>query len=200
MYRWKQRDIHEKREVRRHRIEQLHAQIACNNVLLPRIKEISTKLANSTDSTPPTVYFNNLIEKTRANPSPDCPPGNDSSKLEQTYDGMLLSLLQGVAESTNKKIKEAGVTAADKEEKLSKALADEMKMHVKQLGETIEKNKNEVANEEAEQKKHITSEDMHDGFDSKVNMLCAVADFAVFNLRAVHSSKTRTASDTERED
>lgn len=113
---------------------------------------------------------------------------------------MLLSLLQGVAESTNKKIKEAGVTAADKEEKLSKALADEMKMHVKQLGETIEKNKNEVANEEAEQKKHITSEDMHDGFDSKVNMLCAVADFAVFNLRAVHSSKTRTASDTERED
>jgi len=167
LIRWKQRDIHEKRELRKHKIKTLEAQIDCNKVLLPRITEISKKLVDPNSSTPATVYFNSLVEQLRTNPSRDCPPGNDPSKLEHTYDGMLLSLLNMVGEVAKEKVKEAGVLEADKEERLAKELAAEMTVHVKQLGETIEKDKKQLEEEESEQKKHITMDDLHEGFESK---------------------------------
>lgn len=108
------------------------------------------------------------MEQLEKNPSKDCPPGHDPSKLEQTYDGMLLSLLHQVGEAAKVSIKEAGVTEDLREEKLGKALADGMGEHVGRLRETIENDKRELETEEKEQKKHITSEDLHDGFDSKV--------------------------------
>ena len=168
--RWKQRDIHEKRELRKQTIAKLRAQIDCNNVLLPRITSISTALANPAPSIPPTVYFNSLAEQLEKNPSRDCPLTNDPSKLEQTYDGMLLSLLKQVGEDAKVKIKDAGILEADREEKLAKALANGMAEHVKRLKETIDKDVEKLAQEEREQKKHITSEDLHEGFDSKVSL------------------------------
>jgi len=177
-HRWKQRDIHEKREMRKHHIAKLHAQIACNNVLLPRIKEIANTLADPAPSTPPTVYFNSLVEKLEKNPSRDCPPTNDSTKFEQTYDGMLLSLLKQVGEDTRTKVKEAGTAEAEREQKLAKHLASGMADHVKRLKETIDKDTTELEKEEAEQKKRITTDDIHEGFSNKVcisrDNLCAV--------------------------
>ncbi|KAF8967018.1 hsp90-like protein [Flammula alnicola] len=167
LIRWKQRDIHEKRELRKHKIQTLTAQISCNEILLPRIKKILNDLTNPSTSTPAPVYFNSLVDQLQTNPSRDCPPGNDPSKLEQTYDGMLLSLLKMVGEKAREKVKEAGLLEADKDERLTKELAAEMAVHVKQLGETIEKDKKELETEEAEQKKHITMDDLHEGFESK---------------------------------
>ncbi|KDR82905.1 hypothetical protein GALMADRAFT_238552 [Galerina marginata CBS 339.88] len=167
LIRWKQRDIHEKREQRKHKMKTLEAQIACNKVLLPRITEIAKKLADPSSPTPSTVYFNSLVEQLRTNPSRDCPPGNDPSKLEHTYDGMLLSLLNMVGEIAKEKVKAAGVLEADKEERLAKELSAEMTVHVKQLGETIEKDEKQLVEEENELKKHITMDDLHDGFESK---------------------------------
>ena len=164
-----QRTIHQKREDRKHKIATLEAQIACNNILLPRITEIADNLSSHNHPEPATVYFNNLVSKLQVNPSKDCPPGNDPNKLEQTYDGMLLSLLKMVTEKAKQRVQEAGVVGdADKQERLEKELQVEMKMHVKQLSETIEKNQKELDHEEAERKKKITMEDMHEGFDSKV--------------------------------
>jgi len=80
---------------------------------------------------------------------------------------MLLSLLSMVSEKANERFKEAGTTESEKEERLAKELATEMATHVKQLGETIEKDQKELENEEKEQKKHITMDDLHDGFESK---------------------------------
>ncbi|KAF4617732.1 hypothetical protein D9613_006127 [Agrocybe pediades] len=164
LIRWKQRDIHEKREARKQKIASLKAQIACNQVLLPRITEIAENLKSPKNELPPHVYFQSLIEKITRNPSRDCPPGNDPNKLEHTYDGMLLSLLRMVAEKCSERVKDAG---DDKDEKLAKELAAEMDLHVKQLTETIEKDQKEMEAEEREQKKHITSEDLHEGFESK---------------------------------
>jgi cell division cycle protein 37 len=39
------------------------------------------------------------------------------------------------------------------------------------LKETIDKDIEKLAEEEKEQKKHITSDDLHEGFDSKVGPL-----------------------------
>jgi cell division cycle protein 37 len=84
---------------------------------------------------------------------------------------MLLSLLKQVGEDAKVKVKDAGVTEADRDEKLAKALANGMAEHVKRLKETIDKDIEKLAEEEKEQKKHITSDDLHEGFDSKVGPL-----------------------------
>ena len=160
-----QRNIHEKREIRKQKISTLEAQIACNKVLLPRITEIANHLSRE----PATVYFNNLISKLQANPSKDCPPGNDPNKLDHTYDGMLLSLLKMVTEKAKQRVEEAGLVGeAGKQERLEGELQNEMQMHVKQLTETIAKDQQELEDEDAERRKKITMEDLHDGFDSKV--------------------------------
>ena len=83
---------------------------------------------------------------------------------------MILSLLKQVGEDAKVKVKDAGVIEADKQDKLGKALANDMAEHVKRLKETIDKDVEKLAQEEKEQKKHITSEDLHDGFDSKVSL------------------------------
>lgn len=154
--------------MRNQKIGNLKAQIACNQVLLPRIKEIADKVASPSDSTPATVYFNALIDKLQNNPSRDCPPGNDPNKLEQTYDGMLLSLLKLVVEKAKERVNKAGVLESEKEDRLQKELTSEMLIHVQQLGETVEKDQLELDTELAEKSKRITTEDIHDGFESKV--------------------------------
>ncbi|KAJ7695640.1 hsp90-like protein [Mycena rosella] len=167
LIRWKQRDIHEKREQRKVKIDHLRAQIACNNVLYPRIQSIQASLTSSNLDKPRTAYFNSLVEQLEKNPSKECPPGNDPTKAEQTYDGMLLSLLHQVVSEAAKVVKEAGVTDDQREEKLGKALEEGMAEHVVRLKETIDNDSKTLEEEEKEQKKHITSEDMHDGFANK---------------------------------
>jgi len=76
-----------------------------------------------------------------------------------------------VAEKSFERVKDE-VAGSEKDEKLAKELAAEMGLHVKQLTETIEKDQKEVEEEEREQKKHITSEDLHEGFESKVQGIC----------------------------
>ena len=166
---WKQRDIHEKREIRKEKIRHLQAQIDCNKVLLPRIKEIHSNLVNPSSSVSVTSYFNSLVEQLQTNPSTDSPPGADPTKLEQTYDGMVLSLLKMVSEKAKDKVKETDVVGAEKDARLAKELAVEVATHVQQLGDTIDKNQKELDDELKEQKKHITSDDLHEGFDSKVS-------------------------------
>ncbi|KAF5382759.1 hypothetical protein D9615_002899 [Tricholomella constricta] len=167
LIRWKQRDIHEKREMRKHNIAKLRAQIACNNVLLQRITDISKTLSDPNPSTPPTTYFNSLVERLEKNPSRDCPPGNNPDKSEQTYDGMLLSLVKQVAEDSRVKVKEAGALEVERDAKIAKFLASNMAEHVTRLAETIKKDTAELEAEEKEQKKHITMDDLRDGFSSK---------------------------------
>ena len=165
----KQHDIHDKRELRKHKINTLKAQIACNKVLLPCIKRFHADVGSSLSSTSAPAYFNALVARLQTNPSPDCPPGNDPTKLEQTYDGILLSLLKMVAETATARVKELGTPEADKDTKLTEELADEMEVHVKRLGEAIQKDETELDTEEAELRKHITM-DLHEGFESHVRL------------------------------
>ncbi|KAL0580632.1 hsp90 co-chaperone Cdc37 [Marasmius crinis-equi] len=167
LIRWKQRDIHEKRETRKHKIASLRAQIDCNNVLLPRIREIYAKISSPSSSTTPTVYFNSLVEQLKQNPSKDCPPGNDPSKIEHTYDGMILNLLEQVSAKSKQEVQDSSILESEKEEKIGKALVDGMKFHCEELKKTIDRDSAELEDETKEQQKHITSDDLHDGFSSK---------------------------------
>ena len=81
---------------------------------------------------------------------------------------MLLILFQKVTQDARDKLKGLNLQESEKEEKLGKQLAEEMATHVVQLGEMIEKDKRDLQEEIAEQKKKITTEDMHDGFETHV--------------------------------
>lgn len=159
--RLKQRTIHEQRETRKHRIAQLKADLACNSILEPRLQQIAKDVEVQG---PP--YFSQLVDKFKNNPSPDAPPTN--APEQKSYDEMLLSLLLQVWEDAKK-------AGADKDDpKLGDKLTEGLKKHVKMMGEHQNKLKEEIEKEEAEQKKKITSDDLHEGWDSHVRLVLYV--------------------------
>jgi cell division cycle protein 37 len=166
LIRWKQRDIHEKREIRKTKIASLSAEIACNDVLLLRLRSILDSLKSPDPSFPSlTSYFNSLVDRLQRDPSPEKPPTNSLGQVAATtYDAMVLSLLMQVSDAAKKKV-EATQNHSDAE--LGDALIEELNHHVVKLGEVQNTHRQDLALEENEQKKHITSEDMHDGFQNK---------------------------------
>ncbi|KZT25387.1 hypothetical protein NEOLEDRAFT_1045044, partial [Neolentinus lepideus HHB14362 ss-1] len=149
----RQRDIHEKRELRKQRINHIKPEIACNQVLHPRLVSIKEQVAADGPD-----YFSSLVERLRTNPSPDAPPTNAPN--QPTYDAMILSLLLQVYEEAKKK----GVTKGDP--KLGETLVAALDTHVKQLGEHTEKLEKELDELEEEQKKKITSDDIKEGWEN----------------------------------
>lgn len=157
-YRWKQRDIHEKREIRKARIAFLRNEIDCNNILIPRFKSISASLSSPPDGLSPEAFYNQTVEKLQTHPSDAKPPtGNPQQK---TYDAIVLEVLLKVVENVK--------SAAGKEGDVGARLKAEIDNNVVQMVKRNGEHQNELETEEKEQKKHITSEDLKDGFDSKV--------------------------------
>jgi hypothetical protein len=92
---------------------------------------------------------------------------------------MVLSLLLQVSEEAKKAAQGKG------EEVVGSKVKEGLQKHLVQLGEHTEKLRKDLAVEEKEQKKHITSEDMHDGFDSKVS-----PRFYSYNISLTISSRS----------
>ncbi|KAI9465565.1 Cdc37 N terminal kinase binding-domain-containing protein [Lactarius psammicola] len=153
LIRWKQRDIHEKREARNRRIEQLGAEVACNDVLLTRLHAIQPKLAQSGSS-----YFSSEVDRLRTNPSPEAPPTNAAKPVP--YDEMILTLLQTIA-------KEAREQAESDTGKLDKLLEERLDFHLNKLSGITEERRKERDTLLKEKSKHITMDDLHEGFESK---------------------------------
>lgn len=126
---------------------------------MPRLKSIQSDLS-APDATP-LPYISNLVEKLQTSPSPDAPPTNAPG--QPTYDAMVLSLLMQVSEEAKKQAGDKG------QDVLVEKIKEGLQKHIVGLGEHSEKLKKDLAEEEKEQKKHITSEDIHEGFDSKVS-------------------------------
>ena len=154
-FRWKQRDIHEKREARNHQIEELQAEVDCNDVLLSRLRAFQPQLAQSGSS-----RFSSEVERLRANPSPEAPRTNAPRPVP--YDEMVLRLLETIA-------KEARERAGSDQDKLEGLLEEQLDFHVKKLSDVTEERRKEMEALLKEKAKHITMEDIHDGFESKVD-------------------------------
>lgn len=158
VFRWKQRDIHEKREARNHRINEIDAEISCNNILLDRLSVLKTEISQSA-GTSGASRFSSEVERLRTNPSPDAPPTNAPNQV--TYDAMLLQLLEPLAVEAREK-------AAGDQDKLVALLEEKLAFHVTKLGEVTEERRKEMEELLKEKAKHITAEDIHEGWESKV--------------------------------
>jgi cell division cycle protein 37 len=182
-FRWKQRDIHEKREARNHQIEELQAEVNCNDVLLSRLRAFQPQLAQSGSS-----RFSSEVERLRTNPSPEAPRTNAPRPVP--YDEMVLRLLETIA-------KEARERAGSDQDKLQALLEEQLDFHVKKLSDVTEERRKEMEALLKEKAKHITMEDIHDGFESKVDA-AFILFFFLFELMhpccsPVCSRKARTS-------
>lgn len=107
------------------------------------------------------AHFSSLVDRFKNNPSPEAPPTNAPN--QPTYDAMLLSLMLQIWEEAKKN----GVEKDDP--KLNDALVSGLKGHLAKINQEQERLRREVKKEEDEQHSKITSEDIHDGFDSHVS-------------------------------
>lgn len=139
------------------RIHDLESKLALSKVLNPRIEKIIADVQEGGKE-----RFSSITEQLKVNPSPDKPPGNAPN--QPTYDMMLHELMLQVWNG----VKEAGGTPNDANltDKLVAGLRDALE---RQHQDDIQ-NQKDLEVELKEQKKHITSDDVHDGFDSSVSV------------------------------
>ncbi|KAK9448137.1 Cdc37 N terminal kinase binding-domain-containing protein [Limtongia smithiae] len=169
--RWKQRDIHEKREERRHEIAVLKAESEMNAVLIARLTKIITGLEHIRDNPPskdPSYVRDRLISEALVFEKNEIVrpvlrnAGSDGSNVPEeeeeghSYVEMLESLIRLVKAEVEQ------LPDNEQDEGLIVGFAkhrDKLAQLQKECLERI----TSLQNEEA---KHITSEDLHIGFDS----------------------------------
>ncbi|BGP48359.1 hsp90 co-chaperone Cdc37 [Rhodotorula kratochvilovae] len=158
MIRWKQRDIHEKREERKLKLKQFETEVPMNASLIARMDSLisSTKADGA-------QFIANEVQRLKA----ALPYSYELKKFEQgeqpSEDHMIVSLLSQVINEATKKEQAAGKG----EEGRDARLVAELEWHKKRLLDRQEEIKKETAEIEAEQKKWITSDDIRTGWDSK---------------------------------
>jgi cell division cycle protein 37 len=172
--RWKQQDIHQKRQERTLRIAKLRTEADLNDKLRPRIVSTISSLSSSSPASAKESLssYASLIHQLTTNPSDDKPP--TGAPNQPTYDVMLLHLLEQVW----KEAKEAlGLNPGEvgggegKEEELREKLRERLAYHNESLDKRTKECRQEAEREEKEEKKKITSEGIHDGFSSGVSLL-----------------------------
>ncbi|GAA5996604.1 Hsp90 co-chaperone CDC37 [Rhodotorula paludigena] len=159
MIRWKQRDIHEKREQRKFKLKQFETEVPMNDSLLARIDSLiaSTRSEGA-------HFVTNEVQRLKA----ALPYSYETKKFAEgeqpSEDHMIVSLLSQVVTGVQKKEQEEGKKdEAGRPERIVKELEWHRQRLVDRQAE-IEKEKVEIAHE---QSKWITSDDLRTGWDSK---------------------------------
>jgi cell division cycle protein 37 len=167
--RWKQADIHQKREDRRRKIEALKLETSNNEVLLGRIDDMIRQLIEGGVET-----FLQTIEKLRetnkkiASEAKDEESSENSSQKEDeqlaypTFDQMMGVLFDRIQDEIEN----------ESPEKVGEALKNKLIEHRNKLSQRQKEAKQELEKEEREAKKKITMDDMHTGFDKSVGNFC----------------------------
>lgn len=149
--RWKQSDIHQKREIMKQNIIRLEINSEISNELISRLERLIAAAEKS-----PKEYLSDidLCVTTAQGDSKTQRPKTSSEA--PTYNVMIENL-----------IKQA-VLKADEQDSATRAtfFVSELKHHLSQIKEAREKDSQEYEKLIAERSRHILSEDLHTGFDS----------------------------------
>ncbi|KAF2843063.1 Hsp90 co-chaperone Cdc37 [Patellaria atrata CBS 101060] len=157
----KQNQIHQERQQRRHQITTLKYERIINDGLLERIDNLLTALKShrSSSESADEIVFQALIESA-GDPVKDKPPTppegvHQHVKEQPTFSKMMAALIDQVKTSVDEA----------KQENRLEAFIGEVEKHRKEVeglqGQLIQK----LASLEKEERKHITSDDIHTGFD-----------------------------------
>lgn len=184
IFRWKQRDIHEKREARKLNIAKLNSELSLNNVLRPRIQSVLEGTRSKGVD-----HYRAVQRRLREAPSPEKP--NTGAPNQPTYDMMMTQLLSDVWREAAYIVDGARVNGAEvvhdgkkiddktslpswaegalpdgKIQSQQVAVEERLSWHLKELDRRDEEVKKELEKEEGEQKKKITSDDIKDGWSA----------------------------------
>ncbi|PKS10348.1 hypothetical protein jhhlp_002099 [Lomentospora prolificans] len=170
----KQNQIHMEREQRKHHITTLKFERSVNDGLIKRISDLLTALKShasdppASSSTSPVqhaaqVAFKAVMESAPKNPEDDQPPPrpegvHPGSEPPPTYSKMMMSVLDQV----NKALEEKKVEP----EKRYEAMVEEVGVHLERVQNLQKELQQKMDELEGEEKKKITSESYHTGFDS----------------------------------
>jgi hypothetical protein len=105
--------------------------------------------------------FTAILERLKTNPSSDKPEVGNI-----TYDFMIENLLRQVEEAVQK-----DTTVPKEDAEYKAALVKELNTHLTKLKDRQVDAQKDLDSELKEQAKHITSDDLHEGFDSGVSMV-----------------------------
>jgi cell division cycle protein 37 len=183
--RWKQRDIHEKREARKLKLAKLHSELSLNQVLRPRIQSVISGLSEKG-----IAHFRAIQRRLKEAPSPDKP--DTGAANQPTYDMMLSQLLEdvfrdaawladgnGARVEKGRVVKEGkavdektglpswatGEVPESKVQPMQGTLEARLEFHFQELLRRDAEVRKEIELEEKEQNKYITSEDLHEAWD-----------------------------------
>ncbi|PWY99252.1 hypothetical protein BCV70DRAFT_115127 [Testicularia cyperi] len=148
--RWKQRDIHEKRDQRKAEKDAIRAEISTNSILAPHLAEL---LRNTTKEG--SAYYSREVARLSAGRSDR---GNKDGPDGPTTDDMLLSLLL--------QIQHDDVVKSKQGDDLDQALVEKLQSHNDLLTKRQTTLKFELEQMEKEDSKKITSDGIHDGWNS----------------------------------
>lgn len=160
MIRWKQRDIHEKREQRKLKLEQFKREVPMNESLLGRIRQLEQGTAEGG-----AAYVQSEVDRLKNSLGYDYAHKQFAQGEQPSEDHMIVSLLSQVISAVQKQEAEQG--KQDDKEGRPHRLLEQLAWHRKRLEDRqveIEKEKEEI---DKESKKYITSEDIRTGWDSK---------------------------------
>ncbi|KAK9491719.1 Cdc37 N terminal kinase binding-domain-containing protein [Lipomyces doorenjongii] len=153
--RWKQRDIHEKRQQRHHEIETLKAENQMNSNLLARIQKLIGFLKAVPEGSEDEKSAIDTILKDACMESSSGPVEENPSN-GPSYADMVKALVGQVEHEASQ----------SKDASYYQALITNFEMHYKKLSELQDICVKKLTDLQNEETKHITSDDIHIGFDS----------------------------------
>lgn len=144
---WKQRDIHEKRERAKQQMAHYHTEVEMNQELMSRIDKLMEALKQKVSDTPASII---------AKVMQSYPAGSGSGPRNgPTYREMMESLLKQI---------DAEVKSI-REEDMAAAITHKLSMHRDKLLGIIAKRRTEIKQLEEETSKKITSDGLREGFN-----------------------------------
>ncbi|CAG8543843.1 425_t:CDS:2 [Acaulospora colombiana] len=160
--RWKQADIHAKREERRRKIGSLKQKISQDDVLLDRIDTMIQKLQSegveSFFKTIEELRETNKEMESEAIKTESTPQGEGTEPTPPTFDQMMRILFEKIQQEVKN----------ESPEEVSERLIDKLKEHREKLKKSQDDAKVELEKEENEARKKIIVDDLHTGFDKAV--------------------------------
>lgn len=148
--RWKQRDIHEKRDQRKADKDALRAEIDTNNELAPRLDELVTKT-----SAEGSAFYSREVARLSAGRQER---GNKDGPNGPTADDMILSLLLQIQQQDNVKGKQGS--------ELGEELVQELRGHKEKLAARQAQIGFELEQMDKEDAKKITSDGIREGWNA----------------------------------